>query len=131
MGRALAVIAVLAGLAAGGWHFRHEIEAWVRSMIGGGQVITPIAEIVAAPQRFDGREVTVTGTVSGTSEVSFGGAPPTRTYTLRDGRAEIVVDTRAALPPRGQSLRVTGKAARPPGAGLATRLSEARREAAK
>jgi hypothetical protein len=129
MRRPFVALLLLACLAGAGWRFRHDVEAWVRAFMGGP--VTPIADLVAAPQRFDGREVTVTGTVSGTSEVSFGGAPPTRTYTLRDGRAEIVIDARGALPLRGQMLTVTGKAARPPGAGLAPRLAEARREAAK
>lgn len=131
MTRALVIVLMVAAAAGAGWHFRGDLAAAYRSLAGGGPAATPIADIVAAPQRFDGRELTVTGTVSGTSEVSFGGGPPARSYTLREGKAEIVVDTRGALPLRGQALRVTGKAARPPGAGLSPRLAEAKRESAK
>ncbi len=131
MGRFLAGLVILAALAGAGWHFRQDIEAWLRAFTASGPPLASIAEIVAAPQRFDGREVTVTGTVSSTSEVSFAGGAPSRNYTLREGRAEIVVASGRALPPRGQTLQVTGKVSRPPGAGLAPRLAETRREAAR
>jgi|APFre7841882724_1041349.scaffolds.fasta_scaffold07950_3 hypothetical protein len=131
MKHALVIVVMLAAAAGAAWHYREDLAAWYRSMTGDVQTTTSIADIVAAPRRFDGREVTVSGTVTGTSEVSFGGGPPARSYTLRDGKAEIVVDARGALPLRGQMLKVTGKAARPPGTGLAPRLAETKRESAK
>lgn len=131
MARFLARVLIVGAFAGTAWHFRNDIEAWIRTLTASGPALTSIAEIVASPQRFDGREVTVAGTVSGTSEVSYAGRPPSRSYTLREGKVEIVVDTPSALPARGQTLTVTGKAARPAGQGLAPRLAEAKRASAK
>jgi hypothetical protein len=128
MGRFLVGLALLAALAGAAWHFRQEIEASVRTLTADRPATTPIAEIVGAPQRFDGKAVTITGTVSGTSEISFAGAAPSRSYTLRDGKAEIVVEARGGLPARGQVVTVTGTASRPPGRGLAPRVAETKRE---
>ncbi len=114
----LLALAALAG--AGAWYYFRGPD---RLPFG----VTPIAEIVAAPARFDGREVTVQGVVAGTSEIRLSGNVQ-RSYVLNDDGAELVVVPAGPLPARGQSLQVTGTVAKPPpGQQLAPRLAETKR----
>lgn len=133
-GRVWLVLLVVAALAGGAWYFfRADIEKLLgqaEKALEPGPTITPIPSIVAAPSRFVGKEVTVQGAVSSTSEVVMSGGWSSRFYTLKGEGAEIVVVVRDSLPARGQSLTVTGVVAEaaPKGKGLAPRLTETRRE---
>lgn len=119
----LSVLALVC-LAGAGWHFRDAL--WAR--FAPGPTITPIASIVAAPGRYEGKSVTVRGVVSSTSELRLAGGAKHLSYSLKADGAELVVEPREALPPRGHLYTVTGTVSRPPGAGLAPRLAETRRE---
>jgi hypothetical protein len=112
------------GLAGAAWHFRDEL----RMRLVPGPTFTPIASIVAAPARYDGKEVTVKGVVSSTSEIRLSGGAAHLSYSLKEDGAELVVVAREAVPPRGHPYTVTGTISRPPGRGLAPRLAETRRE---
>jgi hypothetical protein len=72
-------------------------------LIGTAHGLT-LAELVAGRDAYDGKVVTVTGTVDlpvpvGTESL----------YNLRDGAARISVISRASVPAAGASLTVTGK----------------------
>ena len=127
-GRAWLVLLLAVAVAGGAWYFfRPEIEQALEP----GPTLTPIRDVVAAPARFHGKELTVQGTVSSTSEVVMSGGATSRFYTLRGEGGELVVMVRESLPVRGQTLTVTGVVAEgPKGKGLAPRLTEKRRERA-
>jgi hypothetical protein len=132
----IVLLVVLAAAAAGGaWYFfRPEVEkamGQVEKALEPGPTITPIRDIVAAPSRFAGKEVTVQGAVTSTSEVVTSGGWTSRFYTLKGEGAEIVVLVKESLPGRGHSLTVTGVVAEatPKGKGLAPRLNEKQRAA--
>jgi hypothetical protein len=134
-GRAWLVVLVLLALAGGAWYvFRADVEkalGGVGKAFEPGPTITPIRDIAAAPRRFDGKEVTVRGVVTSTSELVMSDGQASRFYTLRGDGAEVLVTVRESLPTRGQSLMVTGVVAEGPrGKGLAPRLAEKRRERA-
>jgi hypothetical protein len=135
-GRAWLVLLVILALAGGAWYFfRPDVEkavGQVEKALEPGPTITPIRDIATAPRRFDGKEVTVQGVVTSTSELVMSGGQASRFYTLRGDGAEVVVTVRDSLPARGQSLTVTGVVAEGPrGKGLAPRLAEKRRERAQ
>jgi hypothetical protein len=127
-GRAWLVLLLVVAAAGGAWYFfRPDIEKALEP----GPALTPIRDVVAAPARFQGKEVTVQGTVTSTSEVVMSGGAASRFYTLKAEGAEIIVLVRQSLPTRGQALMVTGVVAEAPkGKGLAPRLTEKRRERA-
>lgn len=127
-GRAWLVLLLVVAAAGGAWYFfRPDIEKALEP----GPALTPIRDVVAAPARFQGKEVTVQGTVTSTSEVVMSGGAASRFYTLKAEGAEIIVLVRQSLPTRGQALTVTGVVAEAPkGKGLAPRLTEKRRERA-
>ncbi|MET0680441.1 MAG: hypothetical protein ABWZ41_05505 [Burkholderiales bacterium] len=121
------IVLFLIALAGAAWHFWDDLRPQLTS--SSGPEITPIPSIVAAPVRYDGKEVTVTGVVNSTSDIRLASGAGSRSYTLKEGNVEIVVVPRDALPARGQSYTVTGKVSRPPGnQGLAPRLAETKRE---
>jgi hypothetical protein len=123
------IVLFLIGVGAAAWHFWDDLKPQLTGP--SGPEITPIPAIVAAPVRYDGKEVTVKGVVNSTSEIRLSSGAGSRTYTLKEGNAEIVVVPREALPARGQAYTVTGKVSRPPGSqGLAPRLAETKRERA-
>jgi hypothetical protein len=132
-------LVVLAGVAAAAgaiWHFwPEEVGRAVRQAekaLDPGPTITPIRDVVAAPARFQGKEVTIQGTVTSTSELVMAGQA-SRFYTLKSEGAELVVTVREGLPARGQALVVTGVVSEAPrgSKGLAPRLAEKRRERAQ
>jgi len=127
-GRAWLVLLLVVAAAGGTWYFfRPDIEQALEP----GRTLTPIRDVVAAPARFHGTELTVQGTVSSTSEVVMSGGAASRFYTLKAEGAEIIVLVLQSLPTRGQALTVTGVVAEAPkGKGLAPRLTEQRRERA-
>jgi hypothetical protein len=128
MPRGIWPVVLFLGAAVGAaWYFWDDLRPQLTT---GGPEITPIQSIVAAPARYDGKEVTVKGAVNSTSDIRFAGGPSSRSYTLKEGSAELVVIPRDSLPPRGQIYTVTGKVSRAPGPGLAPRLTETRRERA-
>lgn len=129
----LVVLGLLAAAAGGAWHFfRPDVEKAVQQVekaLEPGPTITPIRDIATAPRRFDGKEVTVQGVVTGTSELVASDGRASRFYTLRGEGAEVVVTVRDNLPARGQRLTVTGVVAEgPPGKGVAPRIAEKKRE---
>jgi hypothetical protein len=127
-GRAWLVLLLVVAAAGGVWHF---FRADVEKALEPGPTLTPIRDVVAAPARFQGKELTVQGTVTSTSEVVMSGGATSRFYTLKGEGGELVVTVRGSLPIRGQTLIVTGVVAEgPKGKGLAPRLSEKRRERA-
>jgi hypothetical protein len=101
-GRVWIVLLVLLAAAGGAWYFfRAEVETAVgrvEKALESGPTITPIRDIVAAPSRFAGKEVTVRGAVTSTSEVVTSGGWTSRFYTLKGEGAEIVVLVREVLP---------------------------------
>jgi hypothetical protein len=131
----IVLLVALAAAGGGAWYFvRPEVETAVKQVekaLEPGPTITPIRDIVAAPSRFAGKEVTVQGAVISTSEVVTSGGWTSRFYTLKGEGAEIVVLVKESLPPRGHSLTVTGVVAEatPKSKGLAPRLNEKQRAA--
>jgi multidrug efflux pump subunit AcrA (membrane-fusion protein) len=67
---------------------------------------TPIKEIVAAPARFDGQEVEVTGVVTSSTKVPL---VEIKAYVLRADGAELTVTTLGTLPPVDEKVSVQGK----------------------
>lgn len=65
---------------------------------------TKIGAILASPGKYEGQEVTVAGTVTGTYNLLF-----VKYYKLQDDSGEIAVVTQNALPKEGEKLRVKGK----------------------
>jgi hypothetical protein len=122
------IVLFLIGLGAAAWYFWDDLRP---QLAGTAPEITPIPSIVAAPARYDGKEVTVKGIVNSTSDIRLASGAGSRSYSLKEGNVEILVVPRESLPARGQAYTVTGKVSRPPGGqGLAPRLAEAKRERA-
>ena len=120
------IVLFLLGLAGAAWYFWDDLRPQLAG--SSGPEITPIPSIVAAPARYDGKEVTVKGVVNSTSDIRLASGAGSRSYTLKEGNAEIVVVPQDALPARGQAYTVTGKVSRaPPDRGLAPRLAETKR----
>jgi hypothetical protein len=71
--------------------------------LGGTARALTLAELVAGREAFDGKVVTVTGTVD--RPVAVGGES---LYNLRDGVAKISVISAETAPAAGASLSVTG-----------------------
>jgi hypothetical protein len=134
-GRAWLVLLLVVAAAGGVWYFfRADVEkavGEVEKALEPGPTLTPIRDVVVAPARFQGKEVTIQGTVTSTSELVMSSGAASRFYTLKGEGGEIVVTVRENLPIRGQTLVVTGVVAEAPrGKGLAPRLAEKRRERA-
>jgi hypothetical protein len=131
-GRAWLVLLLVLAAAGGAWYSSartSSARSGSRKALETGPTLTPIRDVVAAPARFQGKELTVQGTVSSTSEVVMSSGAASRFYTLKGEGGEIVVTVRERLPTRGQTLVVTGVVAEAPkGKGLAPRLAEKRRE---
>ena len=120
------IVLFLLGLAGAAWYFWDDLRPQLAG--GSGPEITPIPSIVAAPARYDGKEVTVQGVVNSTSDIRLASGAGSRSYTLKEDNAEIVVVPGESLPARGQTYTVTGKVSRaPPDRGLAPRLAETKR----
>jgi hypothetical protein len=68
-----------------------------------GAAAVTIAEVVATPEAFDGRSVTVVGSVEAALPVGTESG-----YDLRDGRAKVTVISSGAAPAIGTRLSVTG-----------------------
>lgn len=66
---------------------------------------TRIADIVAAPAQYEGREVKLKGTVTGALQVPV---IEVRSYTLRDDSGEIAVLTSGNVPAVKQTVALTG-----------------------
>ena len=121
------IILFLIGVGGAAWYFWDDL----RPQLTDAPELTPIPAIVTAPARYDGKEVTVKGVVTSTSDIRLASGAGSRSYTLKEGAAEIVVIPSDSLPARGQTFTVTGRVSRaPPDRGLAPRLAEMRRERA-
>jgi hypothetical protein len=132
-GRVWLVLLLVVAAAGGVWYFfRADVEravGEVEKALEPGPPLTPIRDVAMAPARFGGKEVTVRGTVTSTSELVMSSGAASRFYTLKGEGGEIVVTVRQSLPARGQTLVVTGVVAEAPkGKGLVPRLAETRRE---
>ena len=123
------IILFLAGVGGAAWYFWDDLRPQLTGP--GAPELTPIPAIVTAPARYDGKEVTVKGVVTSTSDIRLSSGAGSRSYTLKEGAAEIVVIPRDSLPSRGQTFTVTGRVSRaPPDRGLAPRLAETKRQRA-
>lgn len=90
-GRALAALALAAGLLAG-------CDALPFGY-------TPVKEIVAAPANFEGKEVKVRGAVSDVTKIPLLNL---RSYVLQEEGAEITVVTGNKLPAKGEKVSTKG-----------------------
>ena len=66
---------------------------------------TKIDELLSNPDRYDGEEVKVRGTVRNTVSIPF---LEVRIYNVQDNTGEVVVLTSGALPNRGDKITVHG-----------------------
>ncbi|NWF99499.1 MAG: hypothetical protein HXY19_00930 [Thermoanaerobaculaceae bacterium] len=64
---------------------------------------TRIGDILANPRKYDGREVTVAGKVTDTTNLLV-----VKYFTVSDGTGKIPVVTERPLPREGESITVTG-----------------------
>lgn len=99
------------------------VSACERSPFG----YTPIAEIVRAPEAYDGKAVKVRGTVS---EAVDSAPPGSRYYVLKDGDVELTIFTGATVPRVGTEVSVVGIAGSASivgGVGLGLHVNEQRR----
>lgn len=67
--------------------------------------VTPIKEITAAPDKFEGKEVKLKGTVVSITKVPL---LDLKAYTLRDDTGEITVNTQGALPAAHEAVGLRG-----------------------
>jgi hypothetical protein len=67
--------------------------------------VTPTADIKRNPASFEGKEVTVKGTVREVTKLPI---VELKTYVLADSSGEITVTTKAAPPAQGEKLIVRG-----------------------
>lgn len=80
-------------------------------MVAGGVLLagcsslfaTKIGDILADPRRYDGREVTIAGTVTDTTNLLVA-----KFFTVEDRTGKIVVVTERPLPREGDRITVTG-----------------------
>jgi len=70
-----------------------------------GMGFSRIGDILAAPEKYTGKEVLIRGTVSGALQVPL---VPVRLFTVRDATGEIKVRTDKPLPPSGTEVHVRG-----------------------
>ena len=68
--------------------------------------VTPIAEVVRDPGKFQGQEVHLKGTVRDTRTIPVLNA---RSYVLADSTGEISVTAKGELPAKGEKLVVRGR----------------------
>jgi hypothetical protein len=71
-----------------------------------GVGVTPIGEIMKNPSSFEGREVTLRGTVVESNKIPFVNVT---VFSLKDDTGQITVTTSMDLPPRGKKITVKGK----------------------
>jgi hypothetical protein len=67
--------------------------------------VTPAGDIRRSPAAYEGREVTVRGTVTDVTKLPV---LELKSYSLADGTGEIKVTTRGAAPAKGERLVVRG-----------------------
>jgi hypothetical protein len=65
---------------------------------------TPIGEIKASPREYDGKQVTVKGTVTDVASLVF-----VKYFMLRDETGEILVVTERTPPGKGETVTIKGK----------------------
>jgi len=69
----------------------------------GGLFSTPVGKIQASPREYDGKQVTVKGTVTESASLLF-----VKYFLLKDETGEIPVVTERILPRKGEIVSVTG-----------------------
>jgi len=69
-----------------------------------GLLSTPIKDILGNPREFDGKDVTVKGTVKESVNVLF-----LKYYIVSDGTGDVAVVTEGAVPTKGQDIVVKGQ----------------------
>ncbi|MCX7893429.1 MAG: hypothetical protein N2544_13850 [Burkholderiales bacterium] len=84
---------------------------------GPREAVTPIRDIVAAPARFEGKEVRIRGRVTGSAEIRMRGGASHRSYSVRDATGEMPVVTAGPFPPQGAEVTVRGTVELPPPTG--------------
>ena len=70
-----------------------------------GVGVTPAADIKRSPASFEGKEVTLKGTVRDVTKLPF---VELKRYILTDSTGDITVTTRSAAPAKGERLIVRG-----------------------
>jgi hypothetical protein len=70
-----------------------------------GVGVTPTADIKRSPASYEGKEVTLKGTVRDVTKLPF---VELKRYLLADSTGEITVTTRSAAPAKGERLIVRG-----------------------
>ena len=68
-----------------------------------GLFTTKIADIKAAPQRYEGQTVTIAGNVTSTTNLLM-----VKYYKVSDGTGEMIVVTQSPLPKEGDKVRAKG-----------------------
>jgi len=67
--------------------------------------VTPVSEIRRSPAAFEGKEVTVRGTVNEVTKLPL---VEVKSYTVLDSTGEIRVTTRGVAPAKGERVAVRG-----------------------
>jgi hypothetical protein len=73
------------------------------TLVGCHLLTTPVGEVLAHPERYEGQTVTIEGEVEGPTNLVV-----LRYYKVRDGSGAITVVTPRAVPMRGAKVKVTG-----------------------
>lgn len=68
----------------------------------------PISQVLREPAAYEGKSITVAGTVDGVLKVG-----PLSGFRLRDGSDTLLVSAAGEMPPDGRKVRVRGKVTRP------------------
>lgn len=69
-----------------------------------GLLATPVGEVAAHPEKYDGKVVTVKGTVKGSANLLV-----VKGYSLADDKGQLLVITDKDVPKPGTSMVVRGK----------------------
>lgn len=69
----------------------------------GGLLTTPIQDVLAHPEHYDGKSVTISGDVQSATNILV-----LRYYRVSDGTGTITVVTPRAVPKKGSRVRVRG-----------------------
>lgn len=87
------------------------------AVAGCSEQITPIRDIVSAPARFAGKQVTIQGRVTATTELRSSGGTGYRAYGVRDSTGEMTVVAQGVVPHSGAEVKVRGTVEVPPPVG--------------
>ncbi|MBP7798163.1 MAG: hypothetical protein KA072_06015 [Thermoanaerobaculaceae bacterium] len=65
---------------------------------------TPISELTANPGKYEGKVVTIDGTVTASANILFA-----KGFWIEDGTGKILVSPRGAVPKKGEVVTVKGR----------------------